>query len=152
VGYKDGIYILNPGYKAIQESELDLVVAGTQDAILMVESEARELTEEIMLGAVLFGHEMMKGVIKAIKELAAEAGKPAWGWTAPATDESLKERIRELATEPFTDAYQIKDKQQRYQRLDEVRQSILDKLTAEQEELDADVAVDMMSSLEKSIV
>lgn len=152
VGYKDGIYLLNPGFKAIEDSELDLVVAGTDDAILMVESEARELPEEIMLGAVLFGHEMMKDVIKVIKELAKEAGKPSWNWTAPAVDQTLKTRIHELATDDFTAAYLLKDKQQRYQRLDEIRKSVNDALVAEREDFKAAAAEEIMSSLEKNIV
>ncbi|MDI9818919.1 MULTISPECIES: polyribonucleotide nucleotidyltransferase [unclassified Legionella] len=152
VGYKDGIYLLNPGYKAIAESELDLVVAGTSDAILMVESEARELSEEIMLGAVLFGHEMMKGVIKAIAEMAEEAGKPAWDWVPSPVDETLESRIAALAAEQIQEAYLIKDKPQRRQRLAEVRQQITETLSGEQEELNIDAVSDMLSALEKSIV
>lgn len=152
VGYKDGIYLLNPGYKAIQESELDLVVAGTEGAILMVESEARELSEEIMLGAVLFGHEMMKGVIRGIRELAKEVAKPSWNWVAPALDETLVARVGELATDRLTEAYLLKDKQQRHQRLDEVRQSVMETLSAEREDLKSSVAAEIMESLEKTIV
>ncbi|KTC94411.1 polyribonucleotide nucleotidyltransferase [Legionella erythra] len=152
VGYQDGIYLLNPSYKATQQSDLDLVVAGTEDAILMVESEARELTEEIMLGAVLYGHEMMKGVIRAIKEMAKEVGKPAWNWTAPATDTSLIARIGELATTRFNEAYLIKDKQQRHQRLQDARQFVLDTLAQERDDLKVDTVAEIMESLEKTIV
>lgn len=152
VGYKDGVYLLNPGYKAIQDSELDLVVAGTQDAILMVESEARELSEEVMLGAVLFGHEMMQGVIRGIKELAAEVGKATWQWTPAAIDASLNERIIELATKPVEEAYLIKDKTQRYQRLNEVRQQLFESLSADGAEVDLAHAADLLASLEKNIV
>lgn len=152
VGYKEGIYLLNPGYKMIAQSELDLVVAGTEDAILMVESEAQELSEEIMLGAVLYGHEMMKGVIKAINELAVEVGKPAWNWVAPPIETELETRIAELATKQVTDAYLIKDKQQRYQRLAEIRQQVIDTLTSEHEELKGEGVVDILGSLEKTIV
>ncbi|CEG59617.1 Polyribonucleotide nucleotidyltransferase [Legionella micdadei] len=152
VGYKDGIYLLNPGFKAMVDSELDLVVAGTEDAILMVESEARELSEEIMLGAVLYGHEMMKGVIKTINQLAAEAGKTPWDWTPPPIDTALTARVMELATDKVTEAYLIKDKTQRYQRLGEIRQQTVDTLIAEREELKEDQIAEVLSSLEKSIV
>ncbi|WED43166.1 polyribonucleotide nucleotidyltransferase [Legionella cardiaca] len=152
VGYKDGIYLLNPGYKTIAQSDLDLVVAGTADAILMVESEARELSEEIMLGAVLFGHEMMKGVIKGIIELAKEAGKPAWDWTPPAVDTALQSRISELARKQITDAYLVKDKMQRRQKLSEVKQAVVDTLLTEQPELNVAVAADMLSALEANVV
>ena len=84
VGYKDGEYVLNPGLAAVKEGDLELVVAGTKDAVLMVESEANGLSEEVMLGAVMFGHEQMQTAIDAINELAAEVGKPAWDWEAPA--------------------------------------------------------------------
>lgn len=152
VGYKEGVYLLNPGYKAIAESELDLVVAGTHDAILMVESEARELSEEVMLGAVLFGHEMMKSVIRAIVEFAKEAGKPAWDWVASPTDAALQSKVAELATSAVTQAYLLKDKQQRYQRLAEIRQEIVEKISSEHEEVNKDAVVDMLRNLEKAIV
>ncbi|MFA5958915.1 MAG: polyribonucleotide nucleotidyltransferase [Tatlockia sp.] len=152
VGYKDGIYLLNPGPKALLESDLDLVVSGTADAILMVESQARELSEEVMLGAVLYGHEMMKGVIKAINELAAEAGKASWDWTAPAVDAALEARVIAAAAEPVKEAYLIKDKQLRYQRLNEIRQQISETFAAEQETVKADDVADMLSALEKSVV
>lgn len=152
VGYKDGIYLLNPGHKEIAQSDLDLVVAGTNDAILMVESEARELSEEVMLGAVLFGHEMMKGVIKAIVEFAKEVGKPAWDWVASTADTALQSRVTELATSAVTQAYLLKDKQQRYQRLAEIRQEIVEKISSEQEEVNKDTVVDMLWNLEKTIV
>lgn len=152
VGYKDGIYILNPSFKAIAESDLDLVVAGTEDAILMVESEARELSEEVMLGAVLYGHEMMKGVIKAIKELAVEVGKSGWDWTARPVDTALTTRVAELGTEQVTDAYLIKDKTQRYQRLNEIRQQLVETLMSEREELKEEQVSDVLGSLEKAIV
>lgn len=152
VGYKDGVYLLNPGHNNLAESELDLIVAGTQDAILMVESEARELSEEIMLGAVLYGHEMMQGVISAINQLAAEAGKPAWEWTAPQTDESLNTQIKTQSHDELTEAYLIKDKQARYKNLESVRQSIIDRLVEANPELDVDYATKQLSTLEKEIV
>lgn len=152
VGYKDGIYLLNPGYKELSYSELDLIVAGTDDAILMVESEAQELDEEIMLGAVLYGHEMMKNVIQVIKDLAKETGKPEWEWTPPAVNESLKQQITERATQDIEQAYQIKDKQQRYQRLAELREQLVASLASEDEAVEADEITKLFSSLEKQVV
>ncbi len=113
VGYKDGNYILNPGVTALQSSKLDLVVAGTSDAVLMVESEADTLSEDVMLGAVMFGHEQMQVAIKAIEELAAEAGKPAWEWEAPVEDETLADAVRSHAEAGLTAAYQVTDKLER---------------------------------------
>jgi len=113
VGYVNGQYVLNPGTSVLDESDLDLVVAGTADAVLMVESQARELSEEVMLGAVMFGHEQLQTAIQAINELAAEAGKPAWGWEAPAADKALTEAVGTAATDGFAQAYRISDKMER---------------------------------------
>jgi polyribonucleotide nucleotidyltransferase len=113
VGYKDGEYVLNPGRAAVAEGDLELVVAGTKDAVLMVESEAKGLSEEVMLGAVMFGHEKMQVAIDAINELAAEVGKPAWDWAAPEADEDLAAAVAAAATSGLSDAYQITDKQDR---------------------------------------
>ncbi len=110
VGYKDGEYILNPGVAAVAESDLELVVAGTSEAVLMVESEANVLPEEIMLGAVIFGHEQMQTAITAINELAAEVGKPGWDWEAPAVDEELDAAVTAAAESGLSDAYRITDK------------------------------------------
>ena len=110
VGYKDGQYILNPGVAAIAESDLELIVAGTAEAVLMVESEANVLSEDVMLGAVMFGHEQMQTAIKAISELAAEVGKPAWDWQAPAVDEELDAAVTAAAESGLSDAYRITDK------------------------------------------
>ncbi|MGQ3891529.1 polyribonucleotide nucleotidyltransferase [Legionella sp. CNM-4043-24] len=152
VGYKDGVYLLNPGHKAVQSSELDLVVAGTHDAILMVESQASELSEEVMLGAVLFGHEMFQSVIRGINELAAEAGKPAWNWSAPEVDHDLKRRVAELASADVTSAYLLKDKQERYQRLDEVRSRITAMIVEERADVNLSAVSEYLSDLEKNIV
>lgn len=153
VGYKDGVYLLNPSCKkTIERSDLDLIVAGTDDAILMVESEAKELSEEIMLGAVLFGHEMMKGVIKAIKELAEEVGKPAWNYIPSAVDTMLQTRVEELATQQVSEAYSIKDKPARHQRLEEIRQKLIEEILGELPELTSEVVVERLSALEKTIV
>lgn len=152
VGYHEGIYLLNPGPTALMTSALDLVVAGTQDAILMVESEARELSEEVMLGAVLFGHEMMKPVIKAIMELATDAGKEKWDWSAPVEDDMLVQRVEMLATAELTEAYLLKDKQVRYQRLNSIRQNIASIVTTEREECSSEAVMKHLSTLEKQIV
>jgi polyribonucleotide nucleotidyltransferase len=150
VGYADGVYLLNPGPG--QETQLDLVVAGTQDAILMVESEAQELSEEVMLGAVLFGHEMMKSVIKGISELAKEVNKPVWSWTPPEVNAALDARLAELATITITEAYLIKDKQLRYQRLAELRQQISEQLLQECAEWTSALVKPLFDRLEKGIV
>ncbi|AMP90709.1 polyribonucleotide nucleotidyltransferase [Legionella pneumophila] len=152
VGYKDGIYLLNPSRKEQEESALDLVIAGTKDAILMVESEAQELSEDIMRGAMLYGHEMMKSVIKAIEELAREVGKDKPEWKAPEIDTVLKARINDVARNEVEAAYLIKDKQQRYQRLDELREQTISALLAENDELKTDVIANMFGELERSIV
>ncbi|MFC2503046.1 MAG: polyribonucleotide nucleotidyltransferase [Cardiobacterium sp.] len=113
VGYKNGAYLLNPSDKELQTSDLDLVVAGTEGAVLMVESQANELPEDVMLGAVMYGHEQMQVVINAIRELAAKAGKPAWNWQPAPADEALIAKVRELAHDKLVAAYQIADKQER---------------------------------------
>ncbi len=121
VGYKDGEYVLNPSRSAVAEGDLELVVAGTKDAVLMVESEASGLSEEVMLGAVMFGHEQMQVAIDTIIELAAEVGKPAWDWVAPEEDEDLAAAAAESATEGLSDAYRITDKQERQAAVSEAK-------------------------------
>ena len=113
VGYINGAYVLNPGQTARKDSTLDLVVAGTEAAVLMVESEAKQLSEEIMLGAVVFGHEQGNIAINAIHELVRDAGKPVWDWKAPAKDEPLIARVGALANDRLVAAYQIRNKQAR---------------------------------------
>ncbi|PKM46193.1 MAG: polyribonucleotide nucleotidyltransferase [Gammaproteobacteria bacterium HGW-Gammaproteobacteria-1] len=131
VGYKDGQYLLNPSLTALQTSDLDLVVAGTENAVLMVESEARGLSEEVMLGAVVYGHEQMRTVIQAIRELVSEAKVVPWNWQAPPADTSLTSRVAELGEAAFSEAYTIKEKQARYTRLNEIRSDIMTRLTGE---------------------
>lgn len=150
VGYHQGIYKLNPGPKEL--TELDLVVAGTEDAILMVESEAKELSEEVMLGAVLYGHEMMKNVIKGIKELATEVAKTPWTWLMPSIDTSLHARIAELATNDIANAYLIRDKSERYSKLAELRKHFADALFSEHETLSSETIASLLSDLERSVV
>jgi polyribonucleotide nucleotidyltransferase len=125
VGYQNGSYLLNPTMSQVKnESDLDLVVAGTREAVLMVESEARCLSEEVMLGAVLFGHEQMQAAIDAINRLAAEAGKPRWEWKAPEPNVELKQAVAAQAEPAFAEAYGIVVKQSRVARLAEIRQSV----------------------------
>lgn len=121
VGYIDGQYVLNPTIKQLKTSKLDLVVAGTAEAVLMVESEADRLPEDVMLGAVMFGHEQMQVAIKAINELKAEAGKPAWKWAAPVVNAALEAAVAANAKSALADAYQIFDKLQRRDRVQEIK-------------------------------
>ena len=121
VGYKDGGYILNPTNTELAGSALDLVVAGTENAVLMVESEASVLSEEVMLGAVMFGHEQMQTAIQVIKELAAEAGKPSWNWEAGEGHPELADAVAGMVEAPLGEAYRITEKQSRYTRIDELR-------------------------------
>lgn len=129
VGFKDGEYLLNPSKTEVADSELDLVVAGTADAVLMVESEAKQLPEEIMLGAVLFGHQEMQIAIHAITELTKAAGKPKWDWKAPAIDEALMDDLKASILEPIIEAYNIKDKLSRYPKLSEIRANAVTQYT-----------------------
>ncbi|HRD70900.1 MAG TPA: polyribonucleotide nucleotidyltransferase [Legionella sp.] len=152
VGYKDGIYLLNPSRKDLEQSQLDLVVAGTKDAILMVESEAKELSEDIMRGAIMFGHEMMKSVIKVIEEMAAQAGKARWNWVAPEVDSLLQSRVSDIAKHEVERAYLIKDKQERYARLGELKEQTIASLLVENDELKGSVIAEMFSDLERAAV
>jgi polyribonucleotide nucleotidyltransferase len=131
VGYKNGEYLLNPPFTGLSvDSDLDLVVAGTDQAVLMVESEARGLSEEVMLGAVLFGHEQMQVAIQAIRELAAEAGRPPIDWQPPARDEELAAAVKAACAAEIGDAYKIREKMSRYGALDAIRKLLLESLTA----------------------
>ncbi|WP_455209038.1 polyribonucleotide nucleotidyltransferase [Kaarinaea lacus] len=154
VGYKDGNYLLNPTAAQLETSDLDLVVAGTENAVLMVESEAKELSEEVMLGAVMFGHEQMQVVIKGINEFAREAGATSWEWQAPETDNTVNVAVAEIAENDFTQAYQIKEKQDRYARLGEIRSGIIEKLCNEETggSHDAEAVRTAIEKLEKKIV
>ena len=153
VGYKDGNYILNPGVSALESSELDLVVAGTSDAVLMVESEANMLSEEVMLGAVMFGHEQMQTAINTIKELAAEVGKPAWDWEAPAEDEELNAAVAAAAKSALSDAYRISDKVERQAAVGEAKSAAVESLAgADEARWAAEDVYGVLSKLEKNIV
>jgi len=132
VGHRDNQYLLNPTYDELEDSLLDLVVAGTENAVLMVESEAKELSEEVMLGAVMFGHEQMQVAIKAIHELVREAEVQPWDWQAPTRDEALEAAISEAARTDLTAAYQIAEKQARRQDVRAIRPRVVEQL-ADQE-------------------
>jgi polyribonucleotide nucleotidyltransferase len=136
VGYIDGAYILNPTYEQLLTSSLEMVVAGTENAVLMVESEAKELSEEIMLGAVMFGHKEMQTAIKAINELVSEAGQSTWEWSAPASNDKMAERVTTAATQSISDAYQISDKMERQLAVAEARDRLIEKLLAEETNLE----------------
>ncbi|MCL1163905.1 polyribonucleotide nucleotidyltransferase [Shewanella chilikensis] len=152
VGYINGEYVLNPGAELRENSELDLVVAGTQSAVLMVESEAKALPEEVMLGAVVYGHEQQQVVVNAINELKAEAGKPAWDWTAPVANEELVAKVKALAEEGLTAAYQIIAKHERRDAVVEVKKAAIEKLLEENPELDQRELDGLLGSLEKKVV
>jgi polyribonucleotide nucleotidyltransferase len=128
VGYLNGHYVLNPTATELKTSELDLVVAGTEPAVLMVESEAKELSEDVMLGAVVFGHQQMQQVIQAINELVEEAGKPAWDWTPPAKDEALIARITQLSEQNLRAAFAIKQKSARSAAIDDIWKRVFTEL------------------------
>jgi len=153
VGYKNGEYLLNPDLSELADSELDLVVAGTDSAVLMVESEAKGLSEEVMLGAVMFGHEQMQAAIQAINELKAETGKPAWEWEPPAENQALAAAVAEAAEADLTAAYQIADKLERQGRVGEIRDAVVAKLATDAEEgPSADDVKGAFGKLEKKIV
>ncbi len=139
VAYVDNNYVLNPNYSQLENSKLDLVVAGTQSAVLMVESEADILSEEVMLGAVMFGHENLQTAITAISEFAAEVNTPAWEWAAPEADESLAEKVNQACASQLGEAYQIADKLQRQEKVGEARNAIVESLVSEDGPSEADV-------------
>lgn len=156
VGYINGQYVLNPGQTARKDSQMDLVVAGTEAAVLMVESEAQQLAEEIMLGAVVFGHEQGKVAINAIHELVRDAGKPLWvkegTWAPEAKDEAFIAKVNGLAEEKLRAVYQIRSKQARTQALREANASVYEALKAEGAEFDAGKVSDLLFAIEARIV
>ena len=153
VAYADGQYILNPTATELKTSKLNLVVAGTQQAVLMVESEADELSEEVMLGAVVFGHEQMQPVIDLINELADEAGKPLWDWTPPQKDEVLIGKITEIADAGLQEAYRIRQKQTRTEKIASLRDEVLRVHVREAAEpRDANMVMGIFGDIESKIV
>ncbi len=152
VGYRDGHFLLNPPHTGLSDqTDLDLVVAGTEHAVLMVESEARQLPEEVMLGAVLFGHEQMQIAIQAIRELAAEAGKPPIPFTPAEIDPALFAAV-EAAAGPIGEAYRIREKMERYSALDEIRKGLYEKLAGEETPWSQPQVYAAIDKLEKKIV
>lgn len=143
-------YILNPSNQVLETSLLDMVVAGTKDAVLMVESEAKELTEDQMLGAVLFAQQEMQVAISAIEDFVAKAGKPKWDWQAAEKDQDLIAKVKEIAEQKITSAYEITDKQARYSSLDEIKSETIE--TLKSEELEASEIAKTFGDLEKTIV
>ncbi|MDH3379110.1 MAG: polyribonucleotide nucleotidyltransferase, partial [Gammaproteobacteria bacterium] len=154
VGFIDDEYVLNPSAtELVDQSKLDLVVAGTESAVLMVESEAQQLSEAQMLGAVLFGHEQMQVAINSIREMAREVGREPWDWTAPEQNTELSDRVKDIIGNDVIDAYRIADKMQRQDRLAEVRERVLAALA--EEDSDAGVVEQIKSaikSVEKQVV
>ncbi len=153
VGYLDGEYLLNPGYAKTKESALNMVVAGTDAAVLMVESEAKELTEDQMLGGVLFAHQEMQVAINAIKELAAEAGKPRWDWQPAPSNEALESAVAELVRADLGAAYRITDKAARQSQISDLRSKAREALAGgDDAQWSDDDVKDTFSKLEKTIV
>ena len=150
VGYVNGEYVLNPTRTQLEESDLDLVVAGTSKAVLMVESEAKQLPEDVMLGSVVYGHEQMQAAITAISELAAEVNATPWEWTAAPTNEALAKAVADASEAAFGEAYQIADKQDRYARLSAIRSETTEKLAGD--DFTAEDIGGAMEKLEKRIV
>ena len=152
VAYINGQYVLSPSASQLKESQLDLVVAGTEAAVLMVESEAQELSEEVMLGAVVFGHEQMQAAINAINELVEEAGKPEWDWQPPAKDEALVARLETLAKARLEEAYNVTSKQVRSQQVKEIKADAIAALCEGENAADEGVVADYFFAMEAAIV
>ncbi|MCT8579121.1 polyribonucleotide nucleotidyltransferase [Glaesserella parasuis] len=152
VGFIDNQFVLNPTMSEQRLSRLDLVVAGTDKAVLMVESEADILTEEQMLAAVVFGHEQQQVVIENIKEFVKEAGKPRWDWVAPEPNTDLINKVKALAEARIGDAYRITEKQARYEQIDAIKADVIATLTAEDETVSEGKIIDIITALESQIV
>ncbi|MCU9999354.1 polyribonucleotide nucleotidyltransferase [[Pasteurella] aerogenes] len=155
VGFINDQFVLNPTINEQKQSRLDLVVAGTDKAVLMVESEADILTEEQMLAAVVFGHQQQQVVVEAIKEFAAEAGKPRWDWVAPQPNTALIDKVKAIAEARLGDAYRITEKQARYEQIDSIKADVIAQITAEAtegEEISEGKIVDIFTALESQIV
>lgn len=154
VGYSEGQYILNPSFKQLETSDLDLVVAGTDKAVLMVESQAAELTEEIMLNAILFGHQQMQGVIQAIKELAAEAGKTTWDVknATSGLDVAVEQEIIQSIEASLIEAYQVPEKLERKIKLDKLKESFIAQWLDEEKGITAKAVQLLLANLEERIV
>ncbi|MHB1532242.1 polyribonucleotide nucleotidyltransferase [Acidithiobacillus sp.] len=151
VGLVNGQLVLNPSYRQLAQSQLDLIVAGTRQAVLMVESEASELAEETMLEAVMFGHAQIQPVIQLIEELAVEAGKPRWGWQAAPVDEALRAQLTEHAGPALLEAYTLQEKQARSKRLEDIRAAMVTEF-AEGDAHQADMVMHLLKKVETAIV
>ena len=153
VGYSEGCYMLNPTPAETANSKLNLVVAGTESSVLMVESEAQELSETIMLGAIMFGHNQFQPVIKAIKELAKEVGKNAWDWQPAAQNAALAQTMAQQYQQTITGLYQIRDKQERYTQLKAIRSEVIEKFVNAEDAIGTESEViQVLSDLESQIV
>jgi len=152
VGFVEGEYVLNPSATQLVESRLNLVVAGTKNAVLMVESEAAELDEAQMLGAVMFGHDAMQPAIAAIAEMASEVGNERWEWEAPAADEGVHSRVESLVGGNVSEAYQIADKAARQDKMIEIRQSAIEQLCADDGGDSPDAVKASIKAVEKNVV
>lgn len=152
VGYINEQYVLNPTQAELSTSRLDLVVAGTQNAVLMVESEAQLLSEDQMLGAVVYGHDQQQVVIDNINQLVAEAGKPKWQWQAQDINAALQAQVAELAESRLGNAYRITEKQERYAAVDAIKADVVEALTGQDETLDEGKIKDILGTLEKNLV
>ena len=153
VGYKDGEYILNPSVAQLEESDLDLMVAGTDQAVLMVESEAKELSEEVMLGAVVFGHDQMQPAISAIREFAAEVGNETWEWTAAEKDTALAKSVADVCEADLKDAFSTADKMERQDKVAAAKTKLMEALATGEENAPSDSDIgNAFKDLEKSIV
>ena len=151
VGYINGEYVLNPTFSQLEKSDLELVVAGTDNAVLMVESEANILSEEVMLGAVMFGHKELQVVINTIRELASEVGKPRWDWTEAETNQELTDKVAASFEQPLSDAYKIQEKLSRQQAVGELRAKAIEELSSEEGPSASEVE-GVFGKLEKSLV
>ncbi len=153
VGYIDGEFVLNPTFTQLEESALNLVVAGTENAVLMVESEANGLSEGVMLDSVLYGHEQMQAVIGLIRELKAQAGHPEWGWSPEPDDAALADRVAEVATHPISEAYRVPEKLKRQKQIFDVRSKVIEDLAGgEDSQWQESEVVAAFAGLEKKIV
>ena len=152
VGFKDGNYMVNPTYSELETSELDMVVAGTKDAVLMVESEASELSEEVMLGGVMYAHEQFQVVIDNVAEFAKEVGIAPREWVAPADNETLLTSIKSKFESQIAEAYQTVDKMERYEKMGEVKDAALEEFVSEDDSISQDEVKNYIKKIEKSTV
>ena len=153
VGYSNNEYLLNPTHSQLESSDLNMVVAGTASAVLMVESQASELSEDEMLGAVLFAHQEMQVVIQAIEELAAEAGKPVWDWQPEPVDQALLDAVGEAVRADLGPAYRITDKLERQTRVEQLRQDAIERFSGgEDAQYSAEAVAEMFAKVEKDLV